>query len=89
MTPEYIFTILYIVLSICIVYPPIEFISSGLTIESIFGNFLGSEDEEFISYHLKRSALTLFVYSMLPLGYVLGLVCLVFEEEVSFLITRN
>lgn len=83
MTPEYVFTILYMVLCICIIYPPIEFISSGLTISSVFGSLLGSEDEEFIRYHLKRSTITLFVYSMLPLGYILGLFCFAFEEDVS------
>lgn len=83
MTPEYIFTILYIVFCICVLYPPIEFITSGLTIASVFSSFLGSEDEEFIRYHLKRSTLTLFIYSVLPLGYMLGLMCLVFEEEVG------
>lgn len=49
----------------------------------MFGSFFGSETEDFIRYHMKRSTLTLFVYAMLPLGYVLGLTCLVVEEDVG------
>lgn len=83
MTPEYIFTVLYILLSICIIYPPIEFIAAGFTVASVFGSFLGSEDEEFVRFHLRRSSLTLFVYTLLPLGYVMGLVSFAFDENVS------
>ena len=63
-----IFTIFYMLLSACIVYPPIEFVSAGITIKDIFGNWLGSENEFFIQYHIKRSIATLFVHSMLPFG---------------------
>lgn len=58
----------------CIIYPPAEFVSAGLTIQAIFGNWLGSETESFINYHIKRSVVTLFVHSLLPFGYLLGLI---------------
>lgn len=58
----------------CIVYPPTEFVSAGLTVKDIFANWLGSENEFFIQYHIKRSIVTLIVHSMLPLGYILGLI---------------
>ena len=64
----YIFTVFYILLSACIIYPPIEFVSAGITIKDIFASWLGSENEFFIQYHIKRSIATLFVHSMLPFG---------------------
>ncbi|KAF5284436.1 hypothetical protein FQR65_LT13542 [Abscondita terminalis] len=68
-----LYTLLYLLMCGCIVYPPVEFISSGITISSIFSFLLGSENEQFILYHIKRSIITLFVYSFLPLGYAIGL----------------
>lgn len=82
MSPEYVFTLLYILLSICIIYPPIEFISAGLTIPAVFGSLLGAEEERFVSYHIKRSVLTLLIFSLLPLGYVLGLVVFAYDDNV-------
>lgn len=52
----------------CIIYPPTEFVSAGLTIKDIFSNWLGSENEFFVQYHIKRSIITLFIHSMLPFG---------------------
>lgn len=52
----------------CIIYPPTEFVSAGLTIKEIFSNWLGSENEFFVQYHIKRSVITLFVHSVLPCG---------------------
>lgn len=82
MSSDILFTLLYILLTICVIYPPIEFISAGLTIPTAFSSFLGFEEEQFIRYHIKRSSLTLFVYSLLPLGYILGLVVFAYDEEV-------
>ncbi|XP_033209594.1 E3 ubiquitin-protein ligase TM129 [Belonocnema kinseyi] len=70
----YIFTVFYMLLSACIIYPPIEFVSAGITVKDIFSSWLGSENEFFIQYHIKRSIATLFVHSVLPFGYLLGLV---------------
>ncbi|KAK5644774.1 hypothetical protein RI129_006074 [Pyrocoelia pectoralis] len=77
-----LFSILYLLISGCIVYPPVEFISSGLTISSIFSSFLKSENEHFILYHIKRSIITLFIYSLLPLAYIIGLWFFNYSEEI-------
>ncbi|XP_017789571.1 PREDICTED: E3 ubiquitin-protein ligase TM129 [Habropoda laboriosa] len=74
MSAFFFYTLFYILISGCIVYPPIEFVSAGLTIKDIFSNWLGSENEFFIQYHIRRSALTLFIHSMLPFGYTFGLI---------------
>ncbi|XP_046743391.1 E3 ubiquitin-protein ligase TM129 isoform X2 [Diprion similis] len=73
MSAYFFYTLFYFLMSGCIVYPPTEFVSAGLTIRNIFANWLGSENEFFIQYHIKRSVITLFVHCMLPFGYILGL----------------
>ncbi|XP_011059453.1 PREDICTED: E3 ubiquitin-protein ligase TM129 [Acromyrmex echinatior] len=50
-----------------------KFVSAGLTVKDVFANWLGSENEFFIQYHIRRSVATLLLHSALPLGYVLGL----------------
>lgn len=85
MSPEVLFTIVYILLCACIIYPPSECISAGFTIQSIFNKFLGSEQESFTTYHLRRSCLNLFIYSLLPLAYVISLCILGYIEEVRFI----
>ncbi|KAI4486165.1 hypothetical protein M0802_012484, partial [Mischocyttarus mexicanus] len=66
------YTLIYCLISGFIIYPPVEFVSAGLTIKSLFANWLGSETESFVKYHIKRSVLTLFIHSLLPFGYILG-----------------
>lgn len=83
MSEEVIFTLFYIILSVCIIYPPVEFVSAGFTIPSIFSRVLGSEDINFITYHIKRTVVTLGVYSILPLGYVIALFASEYFEDVS------
>ncbi|KAI4491749.1 hypothetical protein M0804_003141 [Polistes exclamans] len=68
------YTLIYCLISGCIIYPPVEFVSAGLTIKSLFASWLGSETESFINYHIKRSVFTLFIHSILPFGYILGLI---------------
>ncbi|XP_020286754.1 E3 ubiquitin-protein ligase TM129 [Pseudomyrmex gracilis] len=68
------YTLFYLLMAGSIVYPPTEFVSAGLTVNDIFSKWLGSESEFFIQYHIRRSVVTLFVHSMLPLGYILGLI---------------
>ncbi|KAJ8967946.1 hypothetical protein NQ314_002562 [Rhamnusium bicolor] len=87
MSPEVVFTVLYFLLSVCILYPPTEFLTAGLTIQELFSNFLGAEQESFTTYHIRKSCLNLFVYSLLPLGYILSLCFLGYVEEVTFLFT--
>lgn len=68
MSTYFFYTLFYCLISGCIIYPPVEFVSTGLTIKTIFANWLGSETESFINYHIRRSVLTLFVHSLLPFG---------------------
>ncbi|KAF5273786.1 hypothetical protein FQA39_LY00901 [Lamprigera yunnana] len=73
----------------CIVYPPVECISAGITISSLFSSILGSEHEDFILYHIKRSCITLLVYSLLPAGYIIGLWFCNYNEELLSLWNYN
>ncbi|XP_044267647.1 E3 ubiquitin-protein ligase TM129 [Tribolium madens] len=86
MSEEVIFTLFYLILSFCIIYPPVEFVSAGFTIPSLFSRVLGSEDENFVSYHIKRTIVTLGVYSLLPLGYIIALFASEYFQDVSSLI---
>ncbi|EFN85991.1 Transmembrane protein 129 [Harpegnathos saltator] len=73
MSDLFFYSLFYILISGCIVYPPIEFVAAGLTIKDVFRDVLGCENEFFIQYHIRRSVLTLFIHSMLPLDYIMGL----------------
>ncbi|XP_041370847.1 LOW QUALITY PROTEIN: E3 ubiquitin-protein ligase TM129-like [Gigantopelta aegis] len=68
-----LFTLFYIFFSACLVAPPTEFISAGLTVQNIFSSFLGSEQMHFVYYHIRRTTATMIVHSLLPLGYYIGL----------------
>ncbi|OXU32031.1 hypothetical protein TSAR_004329 [Trichomalopsis sarcophagae] len=70
----FFYSLTYILLSACVIYPPNEFVSAGLTIKSIFAELLGSESETFVQYHIRRSIATLLIHSVIPFGYLLGLV---------------
>ncbi len=67
-TIELIYTIAYILISICLIAPPTEFVSAGLTVQNMFAPLLGSEDLNFIYHHIKRTSTTVVVHSFLPLG---------------------
>lgn len=82
MSTEVIYTLLYLLFCFFIVYPSDELISAGLTMPDLLHNFLGSESEQFVQYHIKRSSLTIFIYSLLPSGYFLGSL-LLNENEVT------
>ena len=62
-----LYTFLYIFFSALLIAPPTEFISAGLTIQNVFSNALGSEDINFVFYHIKRTSLTVFIHSIFPL----------------------
>lgn len=68
-------TLFYILFSICVVYPPTEFVAAGFTIAQLFENFLGSENMNFVTYHMKRTTITALIHASLPLGYILCLLC--------------
>lgn len=85
---EFVFTLVYTIFAFGIIYPPIEFESVGLTINNVFSSILGSVNHEFVQYHLRRTCLTLFVHTMLPLLYI---ICYwlkfgnLFEYDVKFI----
>ena len=86
MSTFFFYTLSYTLMSGCIIYPPTEFVSAGLTIKSIFSNWLGSENEFFTQYHIRRSAITLFIHSVLPFGYVSGLIVFGYVDTVTLLL---
>ena len=65
---ELIFTVSYVLVGMCLVIPPTEFVSAGLTVQNLLSNFLGSEHLNFLHYHMKRTAATLIIHSCIPLG---------------------
>lgn len=85
MSDELIFALFYIIFTVCVIYPPVEVVSAGFTIPIIFGRILGSEDIDFIGYHIRRILITLIIYSILPLGYVIALYFCGFVVTVSVL----
>ncbi|XP_060529090.1 E3 ubiquitin-protein ligase TM129 [Cylas formicarius] len=89
MSPDIVFTLFYILISFGLIYPPSEFLSAGFTVQQWFGNLLGSEPEHFVRYHIRNSILNLFVYSCLPVLYVILLFVLGFVDEVSELFIGN
>ncbi|XP_066254535.1 E3 ubiquitin-protein ligase TM129 isoform X2 [Euwallacea similis] len=85
MSSDLIFNLFFLLVSFGLIYPPAEFISAGFTIQNWFRNFLGSEKERFVRYHIKKSILNLLVYSCLPIIYICLLCLLGYVEELSSL----
>ena len=46
---------------------------AGLTVADLFSSWLGSEDVQFVDYHVRRTFATVIVHSLLPLGFFAGL----------------
>ena len=65
------FVLFYILLVFCIITPPSELVSAGFTVQNVFSDYIGSEQMDFIGYHMRRSSITLIVHSLLPLGQLL------------------
>ncbi|KAL7647247.1 UNVERIFIED_CONTAM: hypothetical protein RMT77_002505 [Armadillidium vulgare] len=63
-------TLLYVLFSLVIIFPPQEAISSGITIENLMNFWLGSESHSFIYYQIKRTVVTLIGHCLLLPGYV-------------------
>lgn len=80
-----LFTIGYLCFCACVVVPPTEIASAGFTVQNLFAQWLGSEDMHFIYFHIRRSAATLMIHSLLPLGNVLH-VC---WKVVMYLLHKN
>ncbi|XP_046850225.1 E3 ubiquitin-protein ligase TM129-like [Xenia sp. Carnegie-2017] len=70
---EVLFSLGYFIIALCLVIPPREFVSLGLTIQNLFSSYLGVEDVQFVSFHLKRTSITVVCHSLIPLGYYIGL----------------
>ncbi|KAF7227903.1 transcript variant X3 [Nothobranchius furzeri] len=82
-SPELSFTLAYVTFAICIIFTPDEFRSAGLTVQNVFSSWLGSEDVDFLRYHLRRISVTILVQSALPLGYYLGMCVAAPEKHLS------
>uniref|UniRef100_A0A1B6LAU6 Uncharacterized protein n=1 Tax=Graphocephala atropunctata TaxID=36148 RepID=A0A1B6LAU6_9HEMI len=66
-------TLFYVIFTLCFVLRTSEFISLGLTVESIFSKIVGRDVDNFVFYQIRRSSCTLFIHSSLLLGYRLCL----------------
>ena len=65
---QVLFTLFYILFSACFIFPPSEFVSLGLTVESLFSNWVKNESDCFIHHHIRRTVATLLTHSCIPLG---------------------
>lgn len=76
---DFVYSIAYCLFGLCLVAPPTEIVSAGLTVQNVLSRYLGSEDMNFVYYHIRRTTATVIVHSLLPLGYYVGLV--LFSEQ--------
>lgn len=83
MESELLFTLVYLVVSVCFILSPKEFQTAGLTVQGLFSSYLGSENRDFIRYHIKRTTVTVLVHCFFPLGYYFGLA--ITSEELQIL----
>ncbi|XP_042888973.1 E3 ubiquitin-protein ligase TM129-like [Penaeus japonicus] len=67
------YSLLYCLFTLIVLYPPDEVVSAGLTVEALLGSWLGSQLSGFIQYHVRRTAATLVVHSLLLPGYFIML----------------
>uniref|UniRef100_A0A8C4QWG8 Transmembrane protein 129, E3 ubiquitin protein ligase n=1 Tax=Eptatretus burgeri TaxID=7764 RepID=A0A8C4QWG8_EPTBU len=72
-SPEAVFTFAYLLFAICFLLTPTEFRSAGITVHGLLAGFLGSEDLDFVRFHMRRTAAALLLHSFLPFFYYLGL----------------
>lgn len=68
LTAYMFYTLLYAFFSVCVVAPPSELVSAGLTVQNLFSSYLGSQELHFVLYHMRRTSVTLIVHSLIPLG---------------------
>lgn len=67
------YSLLYWLFALVVVFPPDEVVSAGVTIEALLGSWLGSQTFSFIQYHMRRTAATLVVHTLLIPGYFVAL----------------
>ena len=65
------FTLCYVVFSISVIFPPVEFINAGFTVEHLFHFWLKSERDNFVRYQIRKTALNVLTYASLPVFYAL------------------
>ncbi|CAG0916862.1 unnamed protein product [Notodromas monacha] len=64
-----VYSVLYALVCVCLLYPPTEFVSSGLTVEGVFSRWLGDPTTDFIGYQVRRAALKRIFVAFMPFGY--------------------
>ena len=64
---EVYFSFIYFFIVMCFIVPPRELTAAGLTVQNLFSTYLGSEDVDFVGYHMKRTTITLAIHSCFPL----------------------
>ncbi|KAK3856887.1 hypothetical protein Pcinc_019149 [Petrolisthes cinctipes] len=67
--PLLLATAVYCLVVLAIVFPPTEMVSAGLTVEGVLDSWLGSENINFIQYHIHRTTARIFIHSLLFPGY--------------------
>ncbi|PAA94726.1 hypothetical protein BOX15_Mlig004780g1, partial [Macrostomum lignano] len=68
-TGDAIHSLIFAALALCLVAPPTEVVSAGLTVQNLFRRWLPSEQLQFVRHHLHRTALTVLLHSLLPTVY--------------------
>ncbi|XP_039266762.2 E3 ubiquitin-protein ligase TM129-like [Styela clava] len=82
-SPTIIFSIFYWLFAFCFIVGPADFKGAGLTVENLLSSWLGSEEIDFVNFHIKRTSATLIVHCLFPIGYYVGMT-LVPDSGVSF-----
>jgi len=69
-----VFSLFYIIFCTGFIYQSKEFSGSGLNPEAFlsYNDWIGSEEIKFFVYHMKRTAGSMVIHSLLPAGYILG-----------------
>jgi len=69
-----VFSLFYAVFCTGFIYQSKEFSGAGLSPEIFlsYNDWIGSEEMRFFSYHMKRTAGSMVLHSLLPAGYLLG-----------------
>ena len=65
-------TVVYWMFGLIVLFPPSEAAAAGLTIDTLLDQWLGSESITFIQYHMRRTAVTCIVHTLLVPGGWLG-----------------
>jgi len=68
-----VYTLFYMIVSACFILRTNEFVSNGLTVESLFDTVIDKEYNNFILHHIKRTSYSIIVHSSLPFGWCITL----------------